>query len=174
SVVVAGAALCGAYLYNPVFFAGEAKAPEAVPVAPAIEMNSVPTAANANVDGPAEAESAAPAESNAAIAKTQEPAKTVRAQDGASKPRQPKADQIIIDGETVYMGNTKITEDRIETPDAVIDENGITPRQPKTPKVRPEIPPIDMRYMTPAQRQRLLQTLRRNGVRMMPSPAPKN
>ncbi|HUR98163.1 MAG TPA: serine/threonine-protein kinase, partial [Pyrinomonadaceae bacterium] len=47
SVVVAGAALCGAYLYNPVFFAGEAKAPEAVPVAPAIEMNSVPTAANA-------------------------------------------------------------------------------------------------------------------------------
>jgi hypothetical protein len=86
-----------------------------------------------------------------------------------------KPDQIIVDGETIYMGNTKITpEGDIETPDSFIDENGIRPKTPNAPNTRPVvIPPIDTQYMTPRQRRRLQEILRRHRVTVAaPSPTP--
>ncbi|MEO8574651.1 MAG: hypothetical protein ABI481_11830 [Pyrinomonadaceae bacterium] len=56
----------------------------------------------------------------------------------------------------------------------VIDKNGIRPRPPVVPNTRRTIPTIDMRYMTPAERQRLRETLRRNDIKMMLSPTPPN
>jgi serine/threonine protein kinase len=174
-VLLAAAALFGTYLYNPSLFAGEAKAPEAVP--PAAVVGTEPVAANttANVIADPVPESAAVPESNTATAKTSEPPKSVRPQTGGVKTSPARPSEIVIDGETVYMGNTKITDGRIETPDHIIDENGITPRRPTAPNVRPVIPPIDMRYMTPQQRRKLQETLRRNRITMAPpTPTPEN
>jgi hypothetical protein len=98
-----------------------------------------------------------------AVAKPTGPAKTTRAQ--SPKKTDPSvdlgSDRVIVEGDTVYIGNTKITDGRIETPNRVIDENGITPR---TPGAQPPIPPPDLRHLTPEQRRRVLRRLRRNGV----------
>jgi hypothetical protein len=177
-VLLAGSVLGGAYIYDPTIF-GAADEPAAVSppivsepantnsITPSVETNSVAVVP--------ETQNPVPADSNSATPKAPEQSKNVRSPAAANKPGQSKPEEIVIDGETVYMGKTKITPDgRIETPDHVIDENGITPRTPTTPNVRPVIPPIDMRYMTPRQRRRLQEILRRNRVTMMPSPTPQN
>ena len=69
------------------------------------------------------------------------------------------------DDPTVYIGNMKVKDGRVETPNTIIDENGVMPRTPKVP------PPTgfgpgrypDPRSLTPAQRRRL-QELRRKGL----------
>ena len=172
-ILALAAALWGAYIYGPALFADETKSPEAV-ATPQIEeattmIPDVNTNANANTSSETQPDVSGVATVNPSAPKTAETPKTARAQTGGGKG---KRDEIVIDGDTVYMGNTKITEDGIETPDTVIDENGIRPRPPSVPNTRRTIPPIDMRYMTPAQRQKLLETLRRNGVKMAPSPRP--
>ena len=72
-----------------------------------------------------------------------------------------------IDGKTVYVGNMKIKNGRVETPDAFIDENGITPKAPKVPRVREVEPPQSslpphLRNLTPQQRRKLQIKRRRN------------
>ncbi len=67
------------------------------------------------------------------------------------------------DDPTVYIGNMKVREGRVETPDAVIDDEGITPKVPKVPqRLGPNGYP-DPRTLNPAQRRRLLE-LRRRGL----------
>ena len=88
-------------------------------------------------------------------------------------PRDPN--KIVVDGETIYMGDTKITDDRIETPDTIIDDNGVTPKVPSPPRVRNPrmIPPPDLSHLTPEQRRRVLRAMRRNGVIIVrPTPTP--
>lgn len=178
--LLAGSVLGGVYLYDSTIFVGVSEQREAVsPPASADPADPVPVTSNDAVNSvavaPAETQSPAPADSNSTTAKTSEPAKNVRTPAVPNKSGQTKPQEIIVDGETVYMGKTKITPDgTIETPDHVIDENGVTPRTPTAPNVRPAIPPIDMRYMTPRQRRRLQEILRRNRVTMMPSPSPQN
>ncbi len=178
-ILLAGSVLGGAYIYDPTIF-GAAEQPDAIsPAAPAPPVETISTGPNGDTNTvaavPVETQSPAPADSNSTTAKTSEPSKNVRNAPVPSKAAQAKPEEIIVDGETVYMGKTKITADgTIETPDHVIDENGITPRRPTTPNVRPVIPPIDMRYMTPRQRRKLQEILRRNRVTMMPSPTPEN
>jgi serine/threonine protein kinase len=182
-VLLAGTVVGGAYLYDPSLFAGVADDPEAISTTPPAEQISAPSSIpdqNVNTNAAMAAETAgtsAPAEANTAPAavKAPETSKNVKTQSPGGKTVQPKGGEIVVDGETVYMGNTKIKPDgTIETPDHVIDENGITPRTPVAPNVRPVIPPIDMRYMTPRQRRRLQEILRRNRVTVMPSPSPQN
>ena len=62
-------------------------------------------------------------------------------------------------GKTIVIGNMKIKDGRVETPDAIYDENGVTP---KTPNGEIPIPPVQpgFRGLTPKQR-RQLQMLRR-------------
>jgi serine/threonine protein kinase len=178
--LLAGSVLGGVYLYDSTIFIGVSEQREAVPPSASTDpADPVPSisdeAANTVAVAPAEAQSPAPADSNTATAKASEPSKNVRNPATPNKSNQAKPQEIIVDGETVYMGKTKITPDgTIETPDHVIDENGVTPRTPTAPYVRPAIPPIDMRYMTPRQRRRLQEILRRNRVTMMPSPSPQN
>ncbi len=67
------------------------------------------------------------------------------------------------DDPTVYVGNMKVKEGRVETPDSVFDDEGVRPRFPKVPqRVGPNGYP-DPRYLTPAQRRKL-QELRRKGL----------
>jgi serine/threonine protein kinase len=184
-VLLAGTVLGGAYLYDPNLFASDTQNPEPISTMPPAEpINAVSVAPDQNINGDSNGNvtdeagaTGAPIEANTATttAKVPEPPKNARTQTPGGKSNQPKAGEIIVDGETIYMGNTKITPDgRIETPDRVIDENGVTPRAPITPNVHPVIPPIDTRYMTPRQRRRLQEILRRNRVTMMPSPSPQN
>lgn len=67
-----------------------------------------------------------------------------------------------LDGKTVYVGNMKIKNGRVETPDSYIDENGVTPKAPTVPRIGPDGMP-DMRYLSPAQRRKINQ-LRRRGL----------
>jgi serine/threonine protein kinase len=178
-VLLAGSVLGGAYIYDPTIF-GVAEESEAVsPTTVSEPANTIPITSNTDTNAvaaaPAETQSPAPADANIATPKAPEQSKSVRTPAPPNKSGQAKQEEIVIDGETVYMGKTKITPDgKIETPDHVIDENGVTPRTPTAPNVRPVIPAIDMRYMTPRQRRRLQEILRRNRVTMMPSPSPQN
>ena len=91
----------------------------------------------------------------------------------ATSPGDPN--KIIVDGDTIYMGNTKITDEKIETPDAIIDNNGIMPKVPPRPGARTPrvIEAPDLSHLTPEQRRRVMRALRRNGVIIVrPTPAP--
>lgn len=60
---------------------------------------------------------------------------------------------------TVYVGNMKIKNGRIETPDAIIDENGVRRRNMPNPPA-PNFPSLtreQLRQMTPEQRRRIRQ-----------------
>jgi hypothetical protein len=149
----------------------------ATSVAVAENSNSnVTSTAESNSIGNATATATATAETDPSSTRSTESRASRSAPTGTTKPSRAKPDEIIVDGETVYMGDTKITPDgTIETPDHIIDENGVTPRRPMPPRTRPVvIPPIDMRYMTPQQRRKLQEALRRHRVTMAPSPTPEN
>ncbi len=76
------------------------------------------------------------------------------------------------DGKTIYVGNMKIKDGRVETPDAFIDERGITPKVPNVPDVRvvqPTLPP-NFRNLTPEQRRKLKIYRRKNQL----PPPPRN
>lgn len=131
-------------------------------------------AAAANIATQAEPASEQPAETASAAAEQPAKAETDK---NPSKPS-PKGDKRTIadqrtkieitgpeDDPTVYIGNMKVKDGRVETPDTIIDENGVMPRAPKVP------PPTgfepgrypDPSRLTPAQRRRL-QELRRKGL----------
>ena len=186
ALLLVGSVLGGAYFFSPSIFTDETEQP--LPVTePSVtaEATSLAAPENSNSDVNAAADATTPpGEASASVAtdvtspRPPDTRNSKPAESGTSKPgRTAKPDEIIVDGETVYMGNTKITPDgTIETPDHIIDENGITPRKPRTPGVQPPvvIPPIDMRYMTPQQRRRLQEALRKHRVTMAPSPTPEN
>jgi serine/threonine protein kinase len=184
ALLLAGSMLGGAYLFSPSMFADDSESPPVSdPAAPtAVETKAIAESSNSNVNAAADASASSGASAEVttdpASARPPEPRNDKAAQQSAAaKPPRTKPDEIIVDGETVYMGNTKITPDgTIETPDHIIDENGVTPRRPMPPNTRPVvIPPIDMRYMTPRQRRRLQETLRRHQVTMAPpTPTPEN
>jgi hypothetical protein len=164
-------------------FADDSDSPPVNDPAPtAVETKAIAESSNSNVNATADASASSGASAEVATDPTSPRQPESRGdkatqQSAAAKPPRTKPDEIIVDGETVYMGNTKITPDgTIETPDHIIDENGVTPRRPMPPNTRPVvIPPIDMRYMTPRQRRRLQETLRRHQVTMAPpTPTPEN
>ena len=77
-------------------------------------------------------------------------------------PDMPEVEEIIVDGETVYMGNTKITS------------RGIEPFNGKLPKTPPGAQPprrIMLRDLTPEQRRRL-QFMRQYNFNVKVSPTP--
>jgi len=84
-------------------------------------------------------------------------------------------EEIVVDGETVRIGNMKITENGIETPDTIIDDNGIRPKYPKRPlppDQKPLLTPEQIQKLTPEQKRKL-RIIRRNQVlRDDPPPDP--
>jgi serine/threonine protein kinase len=166
ALVLAGSVVGGVYLYDPALFNVDhedqpvptAEAPVVEEVQPAAVAPTTDGGAAANV----ESATANVNTTSTAVAKPTGPAKTARAQSSTNTggKAEVRSDRVIVDGDTVYIGNTKITDDRVETPDRVIDGNGITPQRPR---MQP-IPPPDLRHLTPEQRRRVLRTLRRNGI----------
>ena len=144
----------------------------------AIDTNANATAmanANTSTDVPADvaANSTVTSPANSAT-KTTEQAKATRGT-GTNAPEPRDSNKIVVDGDTIYMGNTKITDDKVETPDSIIDDNGVTPKVPTPPRTRNPrmIQAPDLSHLTPEQRKRVIRTLRRNGVIIVrPTPTP--
>lgn len=165
AVVLACSALGGAYLYDPALFGQHTEQTPAASV-PVVEDVPAPPG-ESNVGNPS-ANAVAAAENNSTATVTastpersRESAKTSRLQSTTKEPAQTETRSVIMDGDTVYTGNTTIRNGRVETPNSVIDPNGIRPR----PGVNvPTIPPPDLRHLTPEQRRRVMRALRRNGV----------
>jgi serine/threonine protein kinase len=101
-------------------------------------------------------------------------AETARGAKSSTAPK-PKAvtdpDAVTMDEDEIRAGDVVIKDDRIETPDRVIDENGVHPkfpqRRPIDPNFRPNISPEQMKNLTPAQRRKIRMMLQR-----LPKPPP--
>jgi hypothetical protein len=67
-----------------------------------------------------------------------------------------------------------IKNGRVETPDTIIDENGVRRKIPRMPNIAPVTPPTpdQWKYMTPEQRRQLRILLRNQKLRGVPVPAP--
>ncbi|MEP6850642.1 MAG: serine/threonine-protein kinase [Acidobacteriota bacterium] len=93
-----------------------------------------------------------------------------------AREKQPPADDDIGDGDsddsTVYVGNMKVKNGRVETPDTIIDENGIRKKNGNRPP-DPNFPTLtreQMQQMTPQQRRRIRQIYLRNQGGTYPTP----
>lgn len=175
-LLLAGSVAAGVYVYNPGIFsfpgvttsepqpasntAENANASASVPAVNSAEIVTPPPsetdgAAAKSVDTPVQPDKPT-AKQASKIAKTAPSDKKAVASDGL--------DDADIDGKTIYVGNMKIKNGRVETPDAFIDENGITPKVPAVPNVEPSHPvmPPNLRNLTPQQRRKLQMIRRRN------------
>ena len=179
AVLACGAAV-GAYFYDPALFGAAAEpARSEEPVTPNVQANSAPApeivnqtpSTSANLaDSSAKAEVPQPAVKNADAPKTQKPNPS-NTRGGTSADED---EDIVVKGDTIYLGNTKIHKGTIESPEVYIDENGIRRSIPK-----PMIPPIDipreqLRMMTPQQRRKLrLLMEKQKSLQTPPVPSPE-
>jgi serine/threonine protein kinase len=167
ALLVACGSAAGLYFYDPTLFGSKSVAPTvtAEPAQP-IALPSVETsAANANLDpnqdiGVQSNSSSNVAETRSLSTSKTETAKTQKLSDGKQPVPDPTED-IRVHGDTVYMGNVKVTPNGI-VPNVYVDPNGVK---------RPIPPPVDsipfpgltreqLQQLTPQQRQKILQARR--------------
>lgn len=181
SILLAGGLALGAYVYNPALFStGDTQRPQepitTVETQTAVQPETAP-AVNAVVPEASPPTDAAsretPAKPDAERTQTRQ-AKTAKAAPSNSDETASDIvdDKVEVKGKTVYVGNIKIKDGRVETPDSFIDERGVTPKTPQVPPAGPVRMP-DMRHLTPAQRRKI-QELRRRGLLPPPPRVPKN
>jgi hypothetical protein len=177
--VLAGAA---AYMFVPTM-SGDVPAESVVVPQPAAEsVTSQPAAGAAVADAETSANVSAArpevvtaANSAAASAPQSPPAKSAaQTQTKAAAKSNSAQPEVRIVGDTVYMGNMKITDKGIVTPGEIIDENGVRRRVPGT-RNRP-IPPLppDVRYLTPEQLKKI-EIIRQKAIQdaLRPTPTPQ-
>ncbi|MGD9562630.1 MAG: serine/threonine-protein kinase [Pyrinomonadaceae bacterium] len=156
----------GAYVLDPSIFSESTVEPVPVPpvqvAEPPLGIETVPEVLAE--DGPAgEAGSVGSTETGQDIRKA-----TAGPSERENSPSRPPAastneDDVVIDGERITVGNIRIRENRrVETDDVIIDDDGITPKEPNVPPV-PSANYPDTRRLTPNQRRRLRE-LRRRGI----------
>ncbi|MBC7900633.1 MAG: serine/threonine protein kinase [Saprospiraceae bacterium] len=161
SLLLAGSVGAGVYLYDPAIFGSGTEAdiePEKISGVTVVDQdNSNITNANSVpvIPVPPE-ETAGRVQVNESRSSETDPKITDTAKGGKTpatgKKQKPVGSDTMVDGETVYVGNMKITNGRVETPDTIIDENGI---RPQVPNAMPPVMPPNLRNLTPAQRRRL-------------------
>ncbi len=165
AIILAGGAAAGMYVYDPAMFGATpepvdyrdlpvAAVPPAPVEAPPAVFDSIPPASEANVAV------AVPADKQRVPDARSRPADTAKASKPApAAPQSPvPGDQIRVNGETVYVGNMKITNGKIEGPGYFIDENGIKRTIPMAPIVVPKprtFTAEELKHMTPEERQKL-------------------
>ncbi len=170
SLLLAGGIALGAYIYDPAIFSSATGASsETVNDQPAVGTQVAPPDDRPATDivVPEASPAAETVAKDPAIkvdpekAQGREPARTAKAAPSNKSEAAPGLEDgdPELKGKTIFVGNMKITDGKIETPDAFITENGITPKTPRTPVVG--MP--DMRRLTPAQRRKI-QDLRRRGL----------
>lgn len=187
----------GAYLYNPQIFGSNQTSNPAVqtnnarPLAEAANAN--PEIANSNtvfVEAANNAAANAPHGSGKeAKSGDKTVAEAVPKTDGADKNSKTAtandfevnlpdgSEKIVVEGDTVRIGNMKITENGIETPDEIINENGVRRKRPARQQDGqiPVLTPEEMKNLTPEQRRKLrnarrIQILRENALPPPPTP----
>lgn len=188
SLFLIGSAIGGIYLLNPQIFGADAAVNQVVETDSA-NANSQGSVANSDIANSntvfveaannaaqtdkdkAQTGEKASAETNPKTAVTDKKSKT-----STADPKLPTGDEeITIDGETVRIGNMKITDEGIETPDMIIDDNGIRPKNPKRPPLpnqKPLLTPEQFRNLTPEQKRRLRIIRRNQSTRENPPPEP--
>jgi eukaryotic-like serine/threonine-protein kinase len=187
TIVLACAGLGAVYVYNGGFSEPDAEQPSMVVPEVAVEppMNTAATEisqdatnTNRNVSVPGAASSTASTAPATARPQDNQTAATraqAAANAAANVAAQAAAGNVRVEGDTVYVGNMKINNGRVEMPNRVIQQNDLGP-EPNDFKM-PPIPPPNLQHMTPEQRRRVLRALRRNGVvivRPTPQSTPEN
>ncbi len=180
SLLVVGAVAGAVYLYDPANFDAESSFPNDAVPAPVAEMpvSNVSVTHSANGANAAITETM-PTEKKTVVAAS-EPRKepSIAEQKAAAEvsPNRREIDtedgKIIIDGENIYMGDTKIVGNKVMTPDGVYElkEPPIPPRAMRMEKNFP----ANMQHLTPEQRRHLIRTFRRfnSNVKVRPPRMP--
>ena len=171
-LLLACSVAAGVFVYNPGVFSSDDPVPsESQLTVPSVDTWEPQTENAAETVTPPvpEAEDAPTksVESKSESGKTQarQVGKTAKTSSGGSgTAASDDPDEMDLDGKTIYVGNMKIKNGRVETPDAFIDEKGITPKTPKVPNIegpQPVLPP-NFRNLTPEQRRKLQMMRRKN------------
>lgn len=172
------------YMYNPSVFGGSAT--DENPLSPVgssnlpVNSNTAPADAGATVTVTAPDGSVISEDKIGPVPDKQ--ADTAKGAKSSTAPKQKTAtepDTVIIDGDEVRTGDVVIRDDRIETPDRVIDEKGVHPKfpqRPLDPNFRPNISPEQMKLLTPEQRRkwRIMMQRRPKSAPSAPQPRPEN
>ncbi|NOT48843.1 MAG: serine/threonine protein kinase [Acidobacteria bacterium] len=171
SLLIVGGMALGAYVYDPSIFS-PANSDEPITVTTVETQSAVPPEAAPASDlvvpeaSPSIESAAKDTGTKADAERTQSKQTAKMSKSAPSNKNETDLDMtdedVKINGKTIYVGNMKIKNGRIETPDSFIDENGVTPKTPSIPPTRPVRMP-DMRNLTPAQRRKM-QELRRRGL----------
>lgn len=171
-LLIAGLA-AGAYILDPALFDHQTERgteQQNLTDQPAVVQPEVPPASNIVSPDPAgRAEAATEPQKNVAARQesvrppSAEPVRAAKktAADNTADNFDLKIDDPELKGKTIYLGNIKIKDGKVETPELIIDEKGFTPKTPPVAPVGPAEP--DMRHLTPAERRKI-QILRRRGV----------
>ena len=182
ALIACGSAL-GLYIYEPSIFGVHSESPtvSTEPVQPPVEpVVETMANSNANVDVMSELPSnAGPGESRPAAPTKTETAKTQKPPDATPPEPDPNGD-IRVHGDTVYMGNVKITPDGI-VPNVYVDPNGV--KRPIPPPVNsipfPGLTREQLQQLTPRQRQKILEARRQlqmlerqRQINARPNPSP--
>ena len=164
-LLLAGSTAAGVYLYNHVIFTFvEPESQVLSPVETEKTVTNDPAVNSSEVVTPPVPETAGGAAKDPQLkaevekARTKQTSKTAKTTSGA---KDLTADDL--DGKTIYVGNMKIRNGRVETPDSIIDETGITPKVPNVEPPLPALPP-NYRNLTPEQRRKLQMVRRRNQI----------
>lgn len=187
SVFAVGIFALGAYVYNPlVFSAGDtpqetittvetqtaAPPPETAPASDLVLPEASPAVDSASVEAQDKPSAVQPHEKQTTRNAKAAPIANSKGTDISENDF--ADDNVEMKGKTIYVGNIKIKDGKVETPDSFIDEKGITPKAPQPLTTYPGGMP-DMRNLTPAQRRKI-QELRRRGllppVRRVQQPQP--
>lgn len=188
SLFLIGSAIGGIYWLNPQIFGADAAVNQVVETDSANANSQVSIAnsdiANSNTVFVEAANNAAQTDKDKAQTGEKASAETTpktavtdkKSKTSTADPKLPTGDEeITIDGETVRIGNMKITDEGIETPDMIIDDNGIRPKNPKRPPLpnqKPLLTPEQFRNLTPEQKRRLRIIRRNQATRENPPPEP--
>jgi serine/threonine protein kinase len=178
ALLLAGAAAGGAYLYQPTITGDSEQSLQKLVAAPEIREPMPPSAPTEKaVSVPEPQNTTVATAAPAPAAKVSETAKTTRRAPAEPNPAgsdfdknleaqiMKNLDKVVVNGKNVYVGNMKIVDGNLVTPDGTVVEKGMVPKTPSAPNVHPvpqNFPEHWERYMTPEQRQKI-RILRRNG-----------
>jgi serine/threonine protein kinase len=171
ALILAGIAAGAVYFADPALFGSDSK-PDAVPE---VISKDVLPAAEANSDAADPVGPSVPPAANGKAAATTAPGtdKPSAAKTAAKTGGQAKGQNATVDGDTIHIGNMTIRDGVIETPDTIIDENGVRRKFPMRPKAVPIKPltPEQMQYLSPEQQQKLEKLIRDQELRRQQIPA---
>lgn len=181
-LLMAGSVGAGIYLYNSSLTAQSEKVAEELPV---VLVEDTLENSNEAVDPESAANESQPESADAGSwpsktretetkAKQVEPQRSARSVAGQPDNNETAVGDVRIQGNTVHVGNMKITDGKIETPDTYIDETGI---RHKIPPAYPGGKPMtaeEFRNLTPAQRRKLRMIWKNHELQKRRPPPPSN